>query len=86
MYDLRVNKGYHLVAITNVLIKVGWTEIFGEIMIDQTVFSCKCYIPHLEYMTGTEELRVIFYIAECFETVMVITMLPVLVKEISCRI
>lgn len=43
-------------------------------------------MPHIECMIGTEEIRTIFYIAECSEIGKAVIMLPILVKKINCRI
>lgn len=37
----------------------------------------------MECMTETEEVRVIFYLTECFETRKVVIMFPILIKKKS---
>lgn len=43
-------------------------------------------MPHVECMIGTEEIRVIFHITECFEIGKAVIRFPILVKKSTCRL
>ena len=68
---------------------MGPTEVFREmLLIQNSIFQSVSSVSmlHMEYMIGTEEIRVIFYITERFEIGKAVIMFPSLIKKISCRI
>ena len=68
---------------------MGSVEVFREMMhIQDSIFQAMSSVnmPHMECMIGTEEIRIIFYITECFEIGKAVIMFPILVQKITCRL
>lgn len=89
IYCMRINEDTIWYVLKNELILVGSVEVFREMMhmqdsILQAVSSVN--MPHMECMTDREEIRIIFYITECFEIGKTFTMFPIPVKKIICRL
>ena len=85
---MRINGDTVSCLLKSGLIYMESVEVFREMMhIQNSIFQSVSSVgmPHVECMIGTEEIRVILYITECFEIGKAI-MFPVLVKKISCWI